>query len=324
MNVTFVTCLLSFSSFLSNSSGFGCQSSNSPFLNVLSDYANSNLQISETGTYPSSIGTISFSVLSHDGSYCGYLLRDAKTSEFIRAYLGDTDPRVAPDFSIDSLFMGNAATPQFSLLPTRSTNHESDNFPATHGTSLYSWTGSGTDYKQYLWLENVPEYKWTYGCAPTAMTMYLSYIDRYCNYFEYLIPGLLPLTWEGDRNTTTVDSIIGELAYDMNTDSFGNTKSNEMIAGAEEYIDERSLLRYDFQSSSSIAFLDQIIRENHLPVVMLMASIPGGKIDHAVLTYGMIYNPEENNPAFVCHSTWNHGACFFSADDMAIYYYLAE
>ena len=133
MNVTFVTCLLSFSSFLSNSSGFGCQSSNSPFLNVLSDYANSNLQISETGTYPSSIGTISFSVLSHDGSYCGYLLRDAKTSEFIRAYLGDTDPRVSPDFSIDSLFMENAATPQFSLLPTRSTSMSLIIFPPLTG-----------------------------------------------------------------------------------------------------------------------------------------------------------------------------------------------
>lgn len=287
----------------------------------------------------------------HEGEYEGYVL--SKDDEFVQACLTEKDPVSDYDarYYFDGFLFLDEAKPRSmpehldvtasGTLGRKGVARRAEepfypeHYPSVSSSvTYYSWTDTGSDYSQFYWLNDVPEYYWSYGCSPTAAAMLTSFLDRYCSDFSGLYDGLLPLKTpipedfsDPYPNDVRVQAAISELAQIFQTDSEGVTLSTRIPGGLENLFRERGIDDYYVKVSNNFVFYSNLIKKCRLPVLMGIKTDQTSFImDHTVLSYGIVYRPSQSVPDIIAHSTWasHPGNYFFSCSDAWEFYYVTN
>lgn len=166
-------------------------------------------------------------------------------------------------------------------------------------------------------IQEVPDYNWSYGCAPTSGGMLVAYYDNqvwdslssydgnddYTLTYEWVDRWLLS---DYARNYDVVDDLIEELASSsyFNTNSDGGTTVAQMNVGLENYFADNGLSTYkvylgDFQEN--ISDYEALIRSGNTAIISMFGH-PTYQ-NHGVLGMGYLLAAPSTMGAIV-HDTW--------------------
>jgi hypothetical protein len=166
-------------------------------------------------------------------------------------------------------------------------------------------------------VQNVPDYNWYEGCAPTSGGMLVAYYDNeiWDTLSDYDGTNDYPLSYEWvdrwllsdyARNYDEVDDLISELASStyFNTNSSGGTTIAQMNVGLEDYFADNGLSTYavylgDFDTNWSD--YQSIISSGNVTLISILGHPVYG--NHAVLGMGYLLAAPSTSGAIV-HDTW--------------------